>query len=290
MSYHQISAVSSSFDDEPLVRAPDPEGEAGTGQAVEGSSPRLFGIIAAIGIVLGGLGAWYWESSRRRAPSGNASPVVTATEGSLVTSPESARALPPLNQMDTYLRALIGALSSHPELAKWLATDQLIRQMADAIDKVSRGQSPARDVAVLKPASTFEVVESRAVRTIDPDSFRRYTPLATVVSSVDAAAVARAYRTLQPRLEEAYRALGRSESGVDQALGVALDVLIATPAVEGPIAIVPGKGATYAFADPRLEALSPAQKHLIRMGPENQRIILTRLREIANALERSPAR
>ena len=85
-------------------------------------------------------------------------------------------------------------------------------------------------------------------------------------------------------MDEAYRALGRSENSVDQALGVALDVLLATPSVDGPIRIVPGKGATYAFADPRFETLTPAQKHLIRMGPENQRIIQTRLREIRDEL------
>ena len=61
-------------------------------------------------------------------------------------------------------------------------------------------------------------------------------------------------------------------------------MLLATPTVDGPIRIVPGKGATYAFADPRLEALTPAQKHLIRMGPENQRMIQTRLREIRDEL------
>ena len=275
--------MSPGFDDEPLVRAPDPAGEGETARPTDGTSSRLFGVIAAIGIVLGGLGAWYWES-RRDTPSGNTSPRANASEGSLANAPEPARPLPPLDQMDTYLRALVGALSSHPELAKWLATDGLVRQMADAIDKVSRGQSPARDVPVLKPGATFEVTGSRAQATIDPDSFQRYAPLATAVSSLDAAAVVRGYKTIQPRLEEAYRALGRSENSVDQALGVALDVLLATPTVDGPIRIVPGKGATYAFADPRLEALTPAQKHLIRMGPENQRMIQTRLREIREFL------
>lgn len=273
--------MSPGFDDEPLVRAPAPE-EPAPEQPAPTQSNRLFVAIAGIGILLGGLGAWYWES-RRSAPPGNASPG-TASSRSVDVTPEPAHPLPPLEQMDTYLRALIGALSSHPELAKWLATDGLIRQMANDIDTMSRGQSPARDTVVLRPAATFEVTGSRSQAAIDPESFARYRPLATAVASLDASASVRAYRTIQPRLNEAYRALGRSENSVDQAVAVALDLLLAAPVPDGPIRIVPGKGATYAFADPRLEALTPAQKHLVRMGPDNQRMIQARLREIQTLL------
>jgi hypothetical protein len=38
---------------------------------------------------------------------------------------------------------------------------------------------------------------------------------------------------------------------------------------------------TYIYADSRLENLSEAQKHLLRTGPENVRIIQEKLREIA---------
>ena len=40
----------------------------------------------------------------------------------------------------------------------------------------------------------------------------------------------------------------------------------------------------YAYSDPRLESLTPAQKQLLRMGPANVRKIQARLRGIANAL------
>ena len=91
-----------------------------------------------------------------------------------------------------------------------------------------------------------------------------------------------------PGVGEAYRSLGRSENSVDEAINVALTVLLTTPDVQDPIRVVPGKGATYAFADPKLEALAPMQKHLIRMGPQNSAIIRARLRELADALAASP--
>jgi hypothetical protein len=189
--------------------------------------------------------------------------------------------------MDTFLRALLGALSSHPQLAAWLATDDLITQMADAIDRTSRGQSPAKIVPVLKPEDVFEINGARGQMAIDPRSYRRYEPLAAAVASINANGVAQAYRTIQPRLDEAYRSLGRSENTVDEALAVALNLLISTPEVQDPIRLIPGKGATYAFADPQLESLAPVQKHLIRMGPQNAALIRARLRELAAALNAS---
>jgi hypothetical protein len=41
---------------------------------------------------------------------------------------------------------------------------------------------------------------------------------------------------------------------------------------------------TYMYVDPRLEKLSPAQRLLLRMGPENERRIQSKLRDFALAL------
>jgi hypothetical protein len=60
-------------------------------------------------------------------------------------------------------------------------------------------------------------------------------------------------------------------------------VLLETPVVEGDVRLVT-RGALYAYADPRLEALLPAQKQLVRTGPRNTRLMQAKLREIALAL------
>jgi hypothetical protein len=41
----------------------------------------------------------------------------------------------------------------------------------------------------------------------------------------------------------------------------------------------------YELVDPRLEALSPAQKLLLRMGPANARKVQEKLRELGSALD-----
>ncbi len=60
--------------------------------------------------------------------------------------------------------------------------------------------------------------------------------------------------------------------------------LLKVPVVEGEVALRMS-GIGYAFADPRLEGLSPPQKQLLRMGPENVKAIQGKLREIASFLQ-----
>jgi Protein of unknown function (DUF3014) len=271
-------------DDLPLGSPPAATASVEAPQATKAGPMAM---VAIIGLALGAAGAWWW--ARQARPP--AAPVAATQGTDAVVPPDSApvRPLPPVDQMDTFLRALLGTLSSSPELAWWLTTDDLIRQMANGIDRIANGASPASELAGLKPKSGFAVTERRKTISIDPASYRRYDSLAALVSSLDARAVADAYQTIRPRLDEAYRQLGRSEAGIDTAVAAALQRLIDTPQPEEPIRLAHGAGASYVFADASLERLSPIQKQLIRMGPENLRRIRTRLTEIKQAIEALPA-
>ena len=59
--------------------------------------------------------------------------------------------------------------------------------------------------------------------------------------------------------------------------------LLATPDPGAALAVRPAVK-SWKLADPRLEALSPAQKQLLRMGPENVKKIKQKLRELAEAM------
>jgi hypothetical protein len=272
------------FDQQPLERTADRQ------TPIEAERKKPFGpilMVAAAGLIVGGGAAWWWTRTDPEPPAAAAAP---ASEALVAEAKVPERTLPPLGQMDTFLRALLGALSSHPDFVRWLATDDLIRQMANGIDRISRGQSPSANLQVLRPAADFAVQRRRAVITIDPDSYRRYDRLASLVESLEARGVAEAYRTVHPRLDEAYRGLGRTEGSVHDAIDAALQQLIDTPVPTEPIELVPGKGATYAFRDPALEGLAPIQKQLIRMGPDNMRRVQARLQAIRAEVMKSDNR
>jgi hypothetical protein len=167
--------------------------------------------------------------------------------------------LPPLDASDGLVRMLVRALSSHPRIAAWLATDGLIRNFTVVVQNIAAGRTPSRHLTVLKPVGPFVVVEARGGSTvIDPKSYSRYDDLAAAVASVDPAGAARLYSTLKPRIEEAYRDLGE-QGPFDRVLEAAIVMLLATPPVSGEIAVLP-RGAIYEFNDPRIERLTQAQK------------------------------
>lgn len=190
-------------------------------------------------------------------------------------------ALPPLNESDALVRELVKQVSSHPRVAAWLATDDLIRNFTIAVENVAEGKTPARQLPMLRPAAGFRVLERGDDSIIDPRSYERYDALAAATASMDAAGSARLYTTLKPRIEEAYREL--RDSPFDRTFERAIVQLLATPAQDGPTRVVP-RGVGYGFADPRFEGLTGAQKQLLRMGPRNLRTVQASLRDIALAL------
>jgi Protein of unknown function (DUF3014) len=191
--------------------------------------------------------------------------------------------LPALAETDPIVRQLVGTLSSHPKVAAWLTTDQLIRNFATIVVNISNGRSPARQLGTLRPTGEFVATEDGEVATLDPRSYRRYDDYAEAIGALDAQGTARLYATLKPRLQDAYRELGYPEGDFDQAMQRAIIELLNTPIVDDEIALIP-KSVSWEFADPKLQSLSSAQRQFLRMGPRNMRIVKDKLRELAPLL------
>ena len=121
---------------------------------------------------------------------------------------------------------------------------------------------------------------------MDPRSQRRYDLLAQVVASIDPQAAARVYHQLLPLFQEAYQELGVPDGPFQEVLARAMDNLLAVDVPEGPPELREAVG-RYVYADRSLESLTPAAKHLLRMGPENARMVQEKLREIESALDLS---
>ena len=188
-----------------------------------------------------------------------------------------------LDTSDDVVRKFAKELSSHPQLATWLKNEDLIRKFTVVVVNIADGESPRSHIAFLAPKEEFQVMEKNGSLYIDPDSYKRYNLPADVFASLDAEGCVELYEQLKPLIQEAYRDLGYPIKDFQEALFKAIIELLKTPIIEGEI-LLEGKVITYMMVDPKLEQLSPAQKHLLRMGPENVRKIQAKLREIALAL------
>lgn len=247
-------------------------------------SRRSIGLWIAVAVILvAALATLLWLVAHRRQPP---APVTAHTEAP--PAPErplggagDAISLPPLNETDPLVRELMKKISANPRIAAWLATDDLIRDFTIGVANVAQGQSATRQLSMLRPPSNFRVIDRGNQITIDPKSYARYDSFAAAAESLDPAGTARLYATLKPRIEEAARELG--DSSFDRTFERAIVSLLRTPTVNDPIVVVT-KGIGYGFADPKLEELTTAQKHLIRTGPRNAAAIKQSLRNIAVAL------
>ena len=197
----------------------------------------------------------------------------------------AAVSIPPLDRSDAVVRDLVSRLTTHPTVAAWLVTDDLVRNFVVSMANVADGVTPARHLRRLRPAEPFTSVEDGERLVIDPASYHRYDRFAAALGSVNPDGAARLYATLKPRLEEAYRELGHPDTSFDVATERAIVQLLRTPVLERPPLIQPGlKGIGFVYTDGSLEALTGAQKQLLRMGPDNVRAVQRSLRAIADAL------
>jgi hypothetical protein len=247
---------------------------------------RLLAIVAFLVIailLLGGAYFWLRRGRSETATTPATQPVDPAVK--VRQDPAELISLPPLEHTDPLVRQLVGALSSHPVVASWLTTDRLISNFVVVTSKIADGQSPAGELKAIGPVPPFKVRSVKGTLSIDPSSYHRYDRHAQAVSALDAQGAARLYETLKPRINEADRNFGGSGQ-FDAEMQRAIDELLKVPVVEGEVA-VRMSGIGYAYADPRLEELSPPQKQLLRMGPENVKAIQAKLREIASFLQLS---
>jgi hypothetical protein len=248
--------------------------------------PRWPVIVIGLLVVAAGFAIYLVFGRQTTAPVNEqaAAPVVAERPpGPLGGTPE-AITVPPLDESDPLVRQLVSKLSSHPRVAAWLTTDGLIRNFTVVVANISEGRSPARHLRSVAPSGPFQVASRNGAEFVDARTYQRYDLLADAIASLDAAGSAQLYATLKPRINEAAAELGYGEGSFDRMLEKAIVSLLATPIPSGELALHPRGAVVYSYANENLESLTGAQKHLMRMGPRNERLVKDKLREIAVAL------
>jgi len=249
----------------------------------------MVGIFVALLVTVSAVVAWWlWgRSEDDQQPSAEATVAPTPAPSPTPDLQErlSARlAGTTLATSDAIIRQLAAALSSHPKLAAWLASEDLVRRFVAAVDNIADGVSPSAHLEFARSSEPFAVLdEPDGGLAIAPESFRRYDLAAEVFVSLDTAGTVALYRELEPLIDDAYAEISPPGARFGARLDAAFHELLAVPRIDGS-AKVQQLVLTYAWADRELETLSDAQRHLLRTGPDNAARIQLKLGELRAAL------
>lgn len=247
--------------------------------------PAIVGLVVVL--VLGGLG-WWWYRSRGGEPGPTGPLAADTMDTSMAEAPEAPPLdLPELDASDELVRRLVSGLSARPQLASWIVTDDLVRRFVISVVNVAQGASPASHLPSLAPADSFRVLTGNGSLLVDSASYHRYDRLAETLVSLDTRGTARLYHQLLPLMQEAYGELGITDRSFQETLALAFGRLLDVQVPEGPVELTP-TGAVYGFSDPQLEAMTPVEKQMLRLGPANARRVQAKLRQLANAMGITP--
>lgn len=197
--------------------------------------------------------------------------------------PEPEPELPALDASDDYVREQAQTVADDDALEPALSAEQLVRRFATVIENLAEGNLVRDPVEHLAPEGSFVVERRNDTPYLNPRSYRRYDNLARVVAAVDAEQAVHMLDEMGPLLDEAFAELGLADTDPRERLRRAIDLLLETPVVEGTIELEQ-PSVMFRFADESLEDLLPAQKQLLRMGPDNQRRVQEKLREVRGLL------
>jgi hypothetical protein len=250
--------------------------------------------VVLLGVAATGVYLWQQGPTFRAPPAVPAeappapAPVVRAEPPTHYPVPESPDAqaekpLPALNDSDAVLRNALAELFGSAALKKFFNPDDIARHIVVTIDNLPRKTIAARLLPTKPVAGKFATVQRGDTLSVAPQNAARYTPYVRLAEMVDTKKLVAAYVKLYPLFQRAYQEQGYPKGYFNDRLVAVNDHLLATPDIEGPIALAQPH-VLYEYADPKLEAESAGRKILLRMGSENAARIKARLRDLRHEL------
>lgn len=231
---------------------------------------------------------------REETPAPSPSPVIpTPVEPTVAviepTEPEVVEEvieLPVLNESDDFLAERIEGLETGARLLSLIVSEDVIRKFVVFVDNVADGNLPQLEYPVRR------LGQAMAVRELDENlfemqtvSYQRYTPLVDSLAAVNPEGALAIYRMMKPLFQEAYAEIGYPNRNFDTTLVRAIDTVLNARTAEGPFQLIKPK-VMYVYADSEVERMSPVEKQLLRMGPQNAEKLKLALRQYRDSLAR----
>ncbi len=171
--------------------------------------------------------------------------------------------LPELNASDPLVRETFADI--WPE--SWLQVDDLVRRGAVLIDNAARGDYPRRQLGFLAPAGKFPVTRDGERVFMDAAGYARYNRYLKLLEGLPPERLAELLVDWQPLFGQAFDELG-NRRGMFAQVHEAIAVVERTPLLSEPVELLQ-PNVLFEYADLALEALTPLQKQMLRMGADN---------------------
>jgi hypothetical protein len=189
------------------------------------------------------------------------------TDSQLVGS-EPPPPLPTEQEVDELLHTQLTVIGADANIKKLVGNQRPLELSAVLLDGLSQGVILRKKLSVGPPKQAFSVVQDGDAIYMNEDNYERYDSFANSIASLDSSSVVDSFHMLRPFYEQVYEKLSLDPGDFDNAIIRTLDLILATPEIEGPIELQREK-VMYTYLDPTLESLPELQKQLLRMGPDN---------------------
>lgn len=218
----------------------------------------------------------------RRPPPPPAT-VDAAPPDTAVTEP----ALPTPEEADALLQEQMAAAGLDDTLQGMVGTEHPLEISAALLDGLGNGGLLRKLIPGNPQPGPFEAEVRDGQLYMSEAGYDRFDPFVQSLAATDTAQLASAFHTLRPVYERAWRGLGLDPEDFDNAVIRALDYVLATPELAEPPALA-RTSVMYTYLDPELESLPPLQKQLLRMGPDNVRLLKQKAAALRKALLAKP--
>lgn len=247
-------------------------------------------------LLVGGIGGvWWWSSQGQET-------VVPPPRPEAVPSPRAEAPAKPasIEEGNALLAKAAHGIPNTAKLRQLLVREGMLGILVAAVTMVAEGATPAPMLTFLGPVGRFTVIEKpEAIRGrkgrshaprgekkvhlfVSPASYARYDAPTALLTAMEPTAAAKKYRELRPYLDAAYKVIGMPGTEFEGVLTGAIQRLVSVKLQHGPVELE-RHAVLYRYKDPALEALTPAEKQLLRMGPKNGEIVQRYLRAFSQA-------
>ena len=187
-----------------------------------------------------------------------------------------------LEESDKSFKGAVGHVSEG--LEQWFETKDALKKYTFLINDISQNQILTKNRKFLQPSQKLEVQKDAKGLYLDEKSYKRYDDFSQSIDKIDVKTGVGVYLAFKPLLNQVYKVFSYPDTyQLDDIFLKAAANVMKAPIIEDRIGLVK-HSLIYKFEDKELEELGAVEKQMLRMGPENTKVIQNKLRLLVAAI------